>query len=133
MYNDVVDLREQLVNINITFATDVISIQNIINTGLTKLIDTISTKIGFEDLPSDYITVALKPPVILLLQMLEATMSSISNIQMSLQASQVDFNPYYLLKKFIPNINWDDFKQEADAYMLLKNASTPPLPENSGV
>lgn len=132
-YNDVVDLREQLVNINITFATEIISIQAIINNALTKLMDEISERLGFEDVPSDYITIMLKPPVILLLQMLEATMSSIGNIQMSLQAVQVNFDPFYLLKKFIPNIDWDDFQKQAEAYTLYKNAATPPTSEMGGV
>lgn len=125
-YNDVVDLREQLVNINITFATEIIAIQSLINDGLTKFIDKIADRLGFDDVPSQSITVALKPPVILLLQMLEATMSSIGNIQMSLQSVNVEFNPYYLLKKFIPNIDWDEFSAEAKQYGLQKAALAPP-------
>lgn len=131
-YNDVVDLREQLVNINITFATDIISIQTVINEALTALSDKIASRLGFEETPSNSVTIALKPPVILLLQMLEATMSSIGNIQMSLQSVQIDFNPYYLLKKFVPNIDWDDFETQAKEYVLYKNANTPPTPPAEG-
>ena len=47
---------------------------------------------------------------------------------MSLQSVNVDFNPYYLLKKFIPNIDWDEFSAEAKEFALYKKAQTPPIP-----
>lgn len=90
--------------------------------------DKLALKLGFEELPSDYISITLKPPVILLLQMLESTMSSIGNIQMSLQSVNIEFNPYYLLKKFVPNIDWDEFSTEAREFALFKQAQTPPAP-----
>lgn len=128
-YADAVDLREQLVHTNVTFATEIISIQNIMNSGLNQLQDKIFYLLGYSESPSKYIQPALKPPVILLLQMLEAVMSSVSNIQMSFQGTNVDFNPYYLLKKFVTNIDWDEFSQEAREYALFKKGVTPP---NSG-
>lgn len=60
-------------------------------------------------------------------------MSSIGNIQMSLQSVQVEFSPYYLLKKFIPNIDWDEFSTQAKEYALMKAASTPPAPDGGGM
>lgn len=122
-----------MVNINITFATEIISIQNIINKALTEFNDKIAKRLGFDVIPSDYISIMLKPPVILLLQMLESTMSSIGNIQMSLQSVAVDFNPYYLLKKFIPNIDWDEFATQAREFALFKAAQTPSAPPSAGV
>lgn len=125
-YNDVVDLREQLVHANITFATEVISIQSIINVAMGELCDKISKILGHAEKPSVYVTPTLKPPVILLLQMLESMMSSVGNIQMSFQSTGVEFNPYYLLRKFITSIDWDEFSKEAKEYALFKKASTPP-------
>lgn len=59
-------------------------------------------------------------------------MSSIGNIQMSLQSVQIEFNPYYLLKKFIPNIDWEEFSNQAKEYALYKAATTPPAPPDGG-
>lgn len=123
---------EQLVNINITFATEIISIQTILNKALTEFNDKIARRLGFDVIPSDHISIMLKPPVILLLQALEATMSSIGNIQMSLQSVAVEFNPYYLLKKYIPSIDWDEFSSEAREFALFKAAQTPSIPNNPG-
>jgi hypothetical protein len=125
-YNDVVDLREELVNINIVFATNIINIQDIINIGISELIDK-SYDIIFDDLkdkPTNYIVPILKPPVLLLLQMLESTISSVGNIQLFFQNSNLDVNPYYFLKLFIPSMNWDEFQREAKEYALFKQATS---------
>ena len=131
-YNDVVDLREQLVHVNITFATQIISIQSVVNNAMAELTDRICEVLGFAEKPSKYLTPALKPPVILLLQLLESTMSSIGNIQMSFQGTGIEYNPYYLLKKFVTSIDWDEFSKEAREYALFKKASTPPNSEDEG-
>lgn len=135
-YNDVTDLRENLVSINISFATEIISAQCIINEGFSQLTDKIAKLLEYEEAPSKYVQPILKPPVILLLQMLEATMSSVANIQMSFQGNNVDFNPFYLLKKFITNIDWDEFSADAREYALFKKAQTttapPPDPTGGG-
>lgn len=133
-YNDVVDLREQLVNVNITFATNIISVQTVINMALSNLCNKIAKILGYSENPSKYVSPSLKPPVILLLQMLESTMSSVGNIQMSFQGSGIEFDPFYLLKKFVTSIDWEEFSQEAREYTLFKIASggnqtlTPQLP-----
>ena len=121
-----------MVNINITFATEIIAIQTIINYALTEFNDKVAKRLGFDIIPSDYVSIMLKPPVILLLQMLESTMSSIGNIQMSLQSASIDFNPYYLLKKFIPNIDWDEFASQAREFALYKASQTPSVPNAGG-
>jgi len=121
-YNDVIELREQLVHVNITFATEIISIQHVVNDSLTKLIDKIAETVGFNDRPSNYYKLYLRPPVVLLLQMIETIMSSITNIQQNFQASQIDFNPYYLLKRYMPSIDWDEFSKEAREFALFRDA-----------
>jgi len=126
-YNDVVELREQLVHSNVTFATEVISIQTQINEGLTDLIDRIAEILNFNDKPSTYNIISLKVPVVLLLQMIETIMSSISNIQQNFQASQIEFDPTYLLKMYVPSLDWDEFLKAGREYKLLKKATSPDL------
>jgi len=120
-------LREQLVHVNVTFATEVISIQNQVNEGLTELIDKISDVLNFDSKPSTYNIVSLKVPVVLLLQMIETIMSSISNIQQNFQASQIEFDPTYLLKMYVPSLDWDEFLKAGREYKLLKKATSPDL------
>ena len=131
-YNDVVELREQLVHSNVTFATEVISIQTQINEGLTDLIDRIAEILNFNDKPSTYNIISLKVPVVLLLQMIETIMSSISNIQQNFQASQIDFDPTYLLKLYVPSLDWDEFLKVGREYKLLKATSSPDLQDGQG-
>lgn len=117
-----IELREQLVHVNITFATEIISIQDSINVGLNELITKISKIIGTKDDPNIYIKVSLRPPVVLLLQMIETIMASISNIQQNFQTTNIDFNPYYLLKRYLPTIDWDEFSKEAREFELFQKA-----------
>lgn len=121
------DLRENLVNINIAFATEIIAIQNIINKALAQINDKIAKILDYEEYPSNYITPILKPPVILLLQMLEATIASVSNIQMSFASANIDFDPFYFLKKFVSHFDWKEFEEQAREYLARKKALTPPV------
>jgi len=131
-YNDVVELREQLVHVNVTFATEVIAIQTGLNDGLTKLIDRIADILGFSEKPSTYNTLSLKVPVVLLLQMIETIMSSVTNIQQNFQASQIDFDPVYLLKLYVPSLDWDDFLKAGREFKLLKKSTPPDLQDGQG-
>ena len=103
---------------------------------MSQICDKISNLLEYEEAPSKYVQPILKPPVVLLLQLLEATMSSIGNIQMSFQGTNIDYNPYYLLKKYINNIDWDEFSSEAREFALFKKAQTttalPPDPSGGG-
>lgn len=129
-YNDVVDLREQLVSINVNFATEIITIQNLINCGASQLNDKLALLLGYKEQPSSYIKPSLKPPVVLVLQLLESIISSLGNIQASFAGAGVPYNPYYLMRKFVTNLNWDEFEEEAKEYILKKKAlesgTTPP-------
>lgn len=129
-YNDVVDLREQLVSINVNFATEIITIQNLINCGASQLNDKLALLLGYKEQPSSYIKPSLKPPVVLVLQLLESIISSLGNIQASFAGAGVPYNPYYLMRKFVTNLNWDEFEEEAKEYILkkkaLESATTPP-------
>jgi len=54
--------------------------------------------------------------------MIETIMASITNIQQNLQSTEIKFNPFYLLKRFLPTIDWDEFSKDADLYELFKKA-----------
>lgn len=123
---------EQLVHVNVTFATEVISIQSQINEGLSNIIDKIAKILNFDDKPSQYNIVSLKVPVVLLLQMIETIMSSISNIQQNFQASQIEFDPTYLLKLYVPSLDWDEFLKAGREYKILKQTSAPPPEQLDG-
>lgn len=131
-YNDVIELREQLVHVNITFATEIISIQDSINTGMNELVNKISKIVGVNDDPNIYVKVSLRPPVVLLLQMIETIMASISNIQQNFQTTNIDFNPYYLLKRYLPTIDWDEFSKEAREFELFQKAQGKSEEQNPG-
>lgn len=51
--------------------------------------------------------------------MIETIMASITNIQQNLQSTNLSFNPYYLLKRFLPTIDWDEFATEAEEFELF--------------
>lgn len=73
--------------------------------------------------PSTVVGLSLKPPVILLLQTLEAVLSSIGNIQQNFAGSGIQFDPFYLLKKYVPQIDWKDFEKSARDYQASQKAA----------
>lgn len=115
-YMDVVELREQLVHANVSFATEVIDIQDNTNNALNKLVDIIAEieEVGFK--PSNYYTMSLIPPVVLITQLVEMIMSSVGNIMGIFQTANIQFDPYYFLEKYVPYIEWDDFKEKSEGY-----------------
>lgn len=119
-YNEVIELRDQLSHINITFATSIIEYQYVFNKGLNTLIDKICMECGLQYKNSDYKELALIPPIILILQLLESTVSSVNNVINSLNGMQIVSDPYYLLKQYIPHMDWDAFKQASDLYTMEK-------------
>lgn len=112
-YMDVVELREQLVHSNVTFATEISDMQENDNESLTKLIDIIADvkQIGYK--PSKYVKVSLIPPVVLIVQLIEMTLSSIGNIAGVFTNLQLPIDPYFFLEKYVPHIDWDKFKEAA--------------------
>jgi len=123
-YNDVIELRDHLVHINVTFAAEIINVQQVINDGMQELTYKIGKilKTRNNENPNDFVRISLRPPVVLLLQMIETVMASITNIQQNLQSTDIKFNPFYLLKRFLPTIDWDEFSKDADLYELFKKA-----------
>ena len=116
-YNETYELRERLIHSNVVFAKEISSYQDVINKGLTNLIDKIGQKIGYEEESSKYVKVYLQPPVILLLQLVEATISSTRNILSYFTEHELQTEPYYMLKRFVPFIDWDEFRSESESYV----------------
>jgi len=125
---DITDLRDQLINANISFANDVSVLQNIITDGLSELCDKIS-KIFFESddelyYPSKVVKISLTPPVILMLQLIESTVASVGNIFQTLASlNGVDIDPYYLLERYIPYLDWDSFKEAGKKFSVIMSTS----------
>ena len=120
----VVELREQLIHANVTFATEIVDIQENINEGLNKLVDIIAEVDGIEYRPSDYYTISLIPPIVLILQLIEMTLSSVSNIMSTFQAGAIPFDPYYFLEKYVPHVDWVDFKKASEEYLRKMKIKT---------
>ena len=112
-YMEVVELREHLVHSNVTFATEISDMQENDNEAIAKLIDIIADikEIGYK--PSKYVKVSLIPPVVLIVQLIEMTLSSIGNIAGVFTNLQLPIDPYFFLEKYVPHINWKDFKESA--------------------
>jgi len=131
-YNDAVELRDHLVHINVSFASEIINIQQVVNDGMQEITRKVSKVLNLNDNPNDLVRMSLRPPVILLLQMIETIMASITNIQQNLQATNLNFNPYYLLKRFLPTIDWDEFAKEAEEFEMFMKAKGKDTEEGGG-
>jgi len=120
----VVELREQLIHANVTFATEIVDIQENLNEGLNKLVDIIAEVEELPYTPSDYYTMSLIPPIVLILQLIEMTLSSVSNIMGTFQAGAIPFDPYYFLEKYVPHVDWVDFKKASEEYLRIMKIKT---------
>lgn len=112
-YADVIELREQLVHTNVAFATEIADIQEGVSKGLTKFVDLVAFHKNLGFVPSHYVSVQLIPPIVLMVQLIEMTLSSIGNMTSALQSMNIPFDPYFLLEKYIPYIDWESFKERA--------------------
>ena len=115
---DTYDLREQIVNVNIIFAQKIDSFQTYINESLEELVNGVlrqlfilnGRKDDFNSI-SKYIDIKLNPPLVLVLQHLESTLSSSTNIVNLLNQVNIPTDPIWILKRFIKTIDWDAVKQ----------------------
>lgn len=109
-FSDVVELRDQLISININFAMEIAQFQELVCAKLCELFDKTLAIYNVADYNlSDISIVHITPPTVLMLQLLEATIGSISNIlSQTQQIKGVVIDPITLLKQYIPYINWDD-------------------------
>lgn len=122
---EAVDMREQLVNVNVNMAHEISAFQAIFNEQIQILIDRIGHKIGFEDPLSNFITLQLTPPTQLTLQLIEASLVSVGNIfSIFKDVPGVTINPISLLKRYVPYIDWEIMLTEGEV-LNQKNKVIP--------
>lgn len=141
--NDQADVRETLVNLNIGFANNVSAYQDNIDDGVNKALNIVFNIIlennGYKNVNftlSNYFKIALNPPVILMLQAAEASISSVSNIIGMLNGIDFHIDPQKILEQYIPQIDWADLKKSGDNFIKKKGkealmAPTDPMQQPS--
>ena len=122
--SDQADVRETLVNLNIGFANTISSYQDNIDDGINKALNIVFSILlennGYKDNIinlSNYFKMNLNPPVILLLQSAEASISSVANISGMLTQMNFTTEPQTLLEQYIPQIDWAKLKKSGEAYI----------------
>lgn len=130
---DAVDLRETLVNLNTTFAGNIISYQSSFEESINHLINILFKIIlknsGYDNSLfniTNYFKISFNPPLVLQIQANEALISSVSNIIGLLQTARVATDPIKLFKLYIPQIDWDNIQKDGEDFMnkLGKNKIT---------
>jgi len=130
-YNDGYELRDQLVHANISFANEIISVQNEVNDQVNAIIAEAANILGHKDLQNK-ISFSLTPPMVLMLQVIESTMQSFGTIYSQLKDTMgVKTDPVKLLNKFIPYANWREIIEDGVAYDNKAKASKDPNDPNS--
>jgi len=118
-YQDQAEVRDKLANLNVIFATEISSLQAEINTNVTKLISRIADVVEYkkDEKLFKYIKISLIPPTVLTLQLIESTLTSISDIQkLFAEMPDVNSDPKYLLQRFVSFIDWDEFFRESNHF-----------------
>lgn len=120
---DTVQLSEQLSHINQSFAVEISDQQENDVTSINDLIYKVSnaSKLGFD--PTEYTSISLTPPIVLVLQLIESTLQSVGNIAGIFGNLQIPVDPYYLLQQYVPQIDWEVFKQKADEYQKQQDVT----------
>ena len=117
-YQDTVELKEQLAHINVSFATEIIDMQESYINGINRLISVISKFSNLDIDPTNFIQVSLLPPMVLMVQLIESTLGSIGNIISIFQNMNINIDPFYFLEQYVQQIDWDKFKQYSDRYKV---------------
>ena len=95
-------------------------VQENVTTELNRMLDFMAEELELDIVPSEMLTVSMIPPVVLILQLIEMTAGSASNIIGVFQNLQLPIDPLSFLKKYIPFINWVEFEAKAAKYSLEK-------------
>ena len=118
---DTADARDNLLNTNISMATEISNMQEIINSQLAALVDRIFKLIEYEEIPSKFVSLQLLPPVVLTLQLIEASLVSVGNIFGTFKdVPGITISPISLLKRYVPYLDWDVLLQEGEI-LNMKN------------
>ena len=119
-YQDSVELREQLMHVNVSFATEIIDMQENDVNCINQIVSKIAISSGIDD-PTKYIQISLLPPIILMVQLIESTLGSVGNIVTTFQNMGIDTDPFYFLEQYIQQIDWVKFKKAAAEYKMQSN------------
>ena len=124
---DQADLREQLVNLNTSFANNILNWQTNIEEGIARLISIIFTELLYSNNKknntfnlSNYFEIKLTPPLVLQVQANEALITSITNMIGMFKSSEFTVDPKQLYKMFIPTIDWDKLEKDGKAFIQAK-------------
>jgi len=116
-----VEQRETLVNLNVSFANSISTLQSFTEDALNDLINTVFQKVlkvNNKDYKNfnitQYMSYTLNAPVILQLQNSEAVISSIGNLVGTIKQAGINIDPEELFKLYAPNLPWDKFKRSGE-------------------
>ena len=84
-----------------TFANEIADVQEAITKELNRMIDTIAEMVDYGVQPTEFVSVGLVPPVVLMLQLIEMTSGSANNILGVFQSLQLPVDPIGFLKKYL--------------------------------
>lgn len=107
-----------------SFATEITEYQEHNSDLIMKFVDYIANLAEYPIKPSDYISISMIPPVVLILQLIEMTSSSAQNIISTFQNLQLPIDPIGFLKDYVPFIDWNKFEKTALKYSAEKNVDT---------
>lgn len=119
------ELREQLVHVNVSLATEISNIQENFNENIEKILDRIFYLCECKYKPSTYLKINLFPPVVLMLQLIESTLTSTSNIiNIFRDIPNFSISPMVLLQKYVPYIDWTDMVSQGEQVKIKKSIET---------
>lgn len=119
---DNADLREALVNLNISFANNIISKQmdfeQSINHLTSCVFKIILQKNGYRNdfYFSNYCEMTLNAPLVLQIQSDEALITVVSNIIDLLSRAQILISPRDLFKRYLPTMDWDTIIKDGERF-----------------
>lgn len=124
---DQADLREQLVNLNTSFANNILNWQTNIEEGISRLFAIVFTELlhanGKKNNTfniSNYFEIKLTPPLVLQVQANEALITSITNMLGMFKSSEFTVDPKQLYKMFIPTIDWDKLEEGGKKFIQAR-------------
>ena len=88
------------------------------------MMDTIAEELNYEVVPSQFVTISMIPPIVLMLQLIEMTSGSANNIIGVFQSLQLPVDPIGFLKKYVPYLEWDELQQKAKMYGVEHDTET---------
>lgn len=124
---DQADLREQLVNLNTSFANNILNWQTNIEDGIGRTLSIIFTemlkangRVKNTFNLSSFFEVKLTPPLVLQVQSNEALITSITNIIGMFKSSEFVVDPKQLYQLFIPTLDWDALEEGGKKFIQAK-------------